>query len=283
MTGTGWTYVNCTGCGRRIRSRLSGERTRCTECGGRPYVPVGAVRDRVWLTCHGAKGCGHVWSSTAAERNVVKCPECRNPTRVPVNARAAQRAAAAELGDVERLAAAQRRRERLPAPRPEPAPPRRAQPAASSPQRPPRARRASRARRLHGWAVNPQRAPGPWVVCVMARRAGPEVDDWTWCTSPAFAAYVPSDAETQPEPVYVARLDVPGTFPICEGCAPVLTRARHHEPNPGVPIPRRQAARRPPSWPAEPLDVEPVSPIALGGTLGGMIAGALLRRRQRAD
>jgi len=89
---TGWAYVECER-GHLVRTRLSGQATTCSRCGARPYVPVGAVRERVWLYCDpdsprgGRPGCGHYWSSTAAEGVAMHCPECGKAKRIRVGER----------------------------------------------------------------------------------------------------------------------------------------------------------------------------------------------------
>lgn len=91
--------VICKSCGGYILTQRRKQSTHCTHCGHYQYVPEnqqweGVVpeqmreairRTPVELVCN---RCDREWHSRAAGGNVVKCPGCKHPRRVPTAARA---------------------------------------------------------------------------------------------------------------------------------------------------------------------------------------------------
>lgn len=112
--------VVCPECGRNITTGQSGNNTRCPTarggCGARVYVPAGQTRPPVTLLC---QHCRSVWDTRGAAGNMVRCPKCKAPRRVPAAIRAEPQWAPAPQPSRRRTAETRPRR---PAAAPAPAP-----------------------------------------------------------------------------------------------------------------------------------------------------------------
>lgn len=192
-TPPAYAKIPCHECGYVITTRQSGNTTRCPAerggCGALVYVPVRPVLSRVTLSCH---HCPTTWETRARAGNVIRCPGCGRPRRVP---------AAIRRKPVNYQPSAptpQPRRQRSPQPpaprkpvekpktpaRPSPPPPafRRANPAA--PPRRPAPRPAP--------APAPAPAPSPWRPApapAAARRPAPASPRRMVPARPQLAAY----------------------------------------------------------------------------------------------
>lgn len=120
--------VVCPKCGRTITTGQSGNSTRCPisrgGCGTTVYVPAGQTRPPVTLIC---RHCRSLWDTRAAAGNMVRCPSCKAPRRVPAAIRKEPEYAPAPERRPHRPAAPRS----TPRPAPAPTPVRRPAPAAT--------------------------------------------------------------------------------------------------------------------------------------------------------